>query len=64
MLMRTHTSLQAELAMATAAVKKRKRIVLTIEGKLEICKLVKQGETLVNVAALFIEHQLMLFNKL
>ena len=46
-------SLQAELAMATAAVKKRKRIVLTIEDKLEICKLVKQGKTLANVAALF-----------
>ena len=35
--------------MATAAVKKRKRIVLTIEYKLEICKL----KTLANVAALF-----------
>ena len=45
--------MQAELAMATAAVKKKKRIVLTIEDKLEICKLVKQGKTLANVAALF-----------
>ena len=36
MLMCTHTSLQTELAMATAAVKKRKRIVLTIEDKLEL----------------------------
>ena len=52
MLMRIHTSLQAELGMATAAVKKRKRIVLTTEDKLEICKLVKQGKTLANVAAL------------
>ena len=51
MLMRTHKF--AELAMATAAVKKRKRIVLTIEDKLEICKFVKQGKTLANVAALF-----------
>ena len=51
--MRTHTSLQAELAMATAAVKIRKRIVLTIDNKLEICKLVNQGKTLANVATLF-----------
>ena len=36
--------------MATAAVKKRKRILLTIEDKLEMCRLVKQGETLANVA--------------
>ena len=41
------------LAMATAAVKKRKRIVLIIEDKLEICRLVKQGETLANLATLF-----------
>ena len=32
--------------MATAAVKKRKRIVLIIEDKLEMCRLVKQGKTL------------------
>ena len=36
------------LAMATAAVKKRKRIVLIIEDKLEMCRLVKQGKTLAN----------------
>ena len=36
----------AELAMTTAAVKKRKRIVL-------VCRLVKQGKTLANVATLF-----------
>ena len=41
------------LAMATAAVKKRKRIVLIIEDKLEMCRLVKQGKTLANVATLF-----------
>ena len=40
------------LAMATAAVKKRKRILLTIEDKLEMCRLVKQGKTLANVATL------------
>ena len=39
--------------MATAAVKKRKRIVLTIEDKLEMCRLVKQEKTLANVATLF-----------
>ena len=38
--------------MATAAVKKRKRILLTIEDKLEMCRLVKQGKTLANVATL------------
>ena len=36
--------------MATAAVKKRKRIV---EDKFEMCRLVKQGKTLANVATLF-----------
>ena len=41
------------LAMATAAVKKRKRIVLIIEDNLEMCRLVKQGKTLANVATLF-----------
>ena len=41
------------LAMATAAVKKRKRIVLIIEDKLEMCRLVKQGKTLANLATLF-----------
>ena len=41
------------LAMATAAVKKRKRIVWIIEDKLEMCRLVKQGKTLANVATLF-----------
>ena len=40
------------LAMATAAVKKRKRIVLIIEDKLEMCRLVKQRKTLANVATL------------
>ena len=40
------------LAMATAAVKKRKRIVLIIEDKLEMCRLVK-GKTLANLATLF-----------
>ena len=39
--------------MATAAVKKRKRIVLITEDKLDMCRLVKQGKTLVNVATLF-----------
>ena len=39
--------------MATAAVKKRKRIVLIIEDKLEMCRLVKQGKTLDNLATLF-----------
>ena len=39
--------------MATAAVQKRKRIVLIIEDKLEMCRLVKQGKTLANLAALF-----------
>ena len=39
--------------MATTAVKKRKRIVLTIEDKLEMCRLVKQGKTLADVATLF-----------
>ena len=38
--------------MATAAVKKRKRILLTIEDKLEMCRLVKQGKTLANVETL------------
>ena len=38
--------------MATAAVKKRKTILLTIEDKLEMCRLVKQGKTLANVATL------------
>ena len=38
--------------MDTAAVKKRKRILLTIEDKLEMCRLVKQGKTLANVATL------------
>ena len=38
--------------MATAAVKKRKRILLTIEDNLEMCRLVKQGKTLANVATL------------
>ena len=38
--------------MATAAVKKRKRILLTIEDKLKMCRLVKQGKTLANVATL------------
>ena len=40
------------LAMATAVVKKRKRIVLIIEDKLEMCRLVKQRKTLANVATL------------
>ena len=39
--------------MATAAVKKRKRIVLIMEDKLEMCRLVKQGKTLANLATLF-----------
>ena len=39
--------------MDTAAVKKRKRIVLIIEDKFEMCRLVKQGKTLANVATLF-----------
>lgn len=48
--------------MATATVKKRKRVVMTIEEKLKICLLVNSGRSLTNVAAEFNEEKSIIYD--